>query len=80
MSGSHHLSPELSASIGGLLESGISMLRAEDAYHVAVLTDGDKSESAESAARVRSAARQQFSRFLDIVHNAMPSLESTPKE
>ena len=76
MSTSHHFSPELSDAIGGLLESGITMLRREDAYHIAVLTHGVESSEAHTLATQRTDARASFRHFLDLVHSGMSAVES----
>ena len=76
MTGAHHFAPELSEAIGGLLESGITMLRREDAYHIGVLTHGPHSEEAEALAAERAHARASFQHFLDLVHSGMSAVES----
>jgi hypothetical protein len=73
---SHHLSPETADSVSGLLESGIALLRREDAYHVAVLTHGLDSDEAERCEHDRKAARRTFRRYLDIVHAGFPIEET----
>ena len=76
MNTAHHFSSELSDFIGALLESGITMLRREDAYHIAVLTHGVDSSEASALATQRSDARASFRHFLDLVHSGMTSVES----
>lgn len=76
MSNTHHFSPELSDAIGGLLESGITMLRREDAYHIGVLTHGLNSEQVEALSAQRAEARSAFQHFLDLVHSGMSAVGS----
>lgn len=72
MSGDQHLSAEQSEEVADLINAAVSMLRAEDAYHVGLLRYRNGAPELESLSNFRVLAR---TRFAQLVGNVAKSFE-----
>ena len=71
-----HFSAAQSREIGELLTVGVTMLQAEDAYHVGLLTHHHDSDEVKELGELRRAARHRFHQILNAVGETFGTLAS----